>query len=442
MERAIVVEGLGKRFRRFHSERPRTIKEAVLKGLGWLRPIEQFWGLRDVSFAIEPGRMLGVVGRNGAGKSTLLRLIGGVGRPDEGKITVRGRVSGLLNLGVGFHNDLTGRENVFIGGILGGLTRREVAGRFDAIVDFAELHEFIDSPLRTYSVGMQMRLAFAVAIHTVPDVVLIDEVLAVGDIAFRRKCLDRIARLRAEGRTIILVSHDADQVQELCDEVLWLKSGRLASHGPADEVVARYLADLETETRLRTPTDRPALRTSSGAELKVHENRFGSLELEIRDVRLRDAGGSPTSEVRRGDPLRVEIDYFAPEPVGGPIFGTTIVDDGGQTRYQTNTEEAGLPSSTVHGSGRIEVHIPSIDLDDDLYFVDAWACERAWSFAYDYHCRVYTLHVRSDRGEGPPPVTPRRDGKRAIWSFNTPSELPMEPLRGEMGRDRRRLHSA
>jgi len=417
MDSTVLVRGLGKRFRLHHPDRLFTLQEAFIRGFRRIGPAKYLWGLRDVSFAIAPGRMVGVIGRNGAGKSTLLRLIGGVVRPDEGSVTVRGRISGLLKLGVGFHPDLTGRENVYISGIIGGLTRREVAERFDSILDFSELHEFIDSPLRTYSSGMQMRLGFAVAVYVHPDVLLIDEVLAVGDFAFQRKCLDRIARLRAEGLTIILVSHDADQVQELCDEVLWLKSGRLEAHGPADEVVSQYLSDLDEETRRRTPTDRPTLRTSSGAELQVHENRFGSLELEVRDVRLLDERGGPCAELRRGDPCRIAIDYLAPKPILGPIFGVTIADRDGRTCYETSTEEVRMTPTAVHGPGRIDIRIPSIDLVEDLYFVDVWACERAWSFAYDYHSRVYPLRVRSGRGDGAAPDPPRSPGAKVRWTF-------------------------
>jgi lipopolysaccharide transport system ATP-binding protein len=241
MGETIIVSGVGKQFRRYHRDRPWTLQEVFQRGLGRLKPVEYFWALKDVSFAVGAGRMLGIVGRNGAGKSTLLRLIGGVGRPDEGRVTVHGRIDALLDLGAGFHPDLTGRENVFISGVINGLTRREVAQRLDSIVAFSELEDFIDSPLHTYSTGMQMRLAFAVATHTHPEILLIDEVLAVGDLAFQRKCLDRIAEFKAEGCTIVLVSHDAGLVADLCDDALWLCAGRTTAYGAAAEVVARYV---------------------------------------------------------------------------------------------------------------------------------------------------------------------------------------------------------
>jgi len=243
MGSAIIVQGLGRQFRRYHLDRPWTLQEAVQRGLRRMAPVERFWALREVSFSVAPGRALGVVGPNGAGKSTLLRLLGGVGRPDEGTIEVHGRLGALLELGAGFHPDLTGRENLFINGLISGLTRREVATRLESILAFAELQDFIDNPLRTYSSGMQMRLAFAVAIHTDSEIFLIDEVLAVGDLSFKRKCLERIAQLKREGCTMVLVSHNPTTIREFCDEAIWLQAGRIVAHGAPDVVVGQYAAN-------------------------------------------------------------------------------------------------------------------------------------------------------------------------------------------------------
>lgn len=244
MRAAVEVSGLSKQFRRYHPHRPTTVQEAVAQGWSRLRTVERFWGLRDVSFRVAPGRMLGIVGANGSGKSTLLRLIGGVGRADSGRVDVYGRLGALLDLSVGFHSELTGRENAVMAGILAGLTRRQVLQRLDAIVDFAELEPFIDNPIRTYSTGMQMRLAFATAVHSEPDVLLLDEVLSVGDLAFQRKCLDRMTEFRAAGCTMLLVSHDVGAVRELCDEAIWLDGGRLCASGTAADVVDRYIAHM------------------------------------------------------------------------------------------------------------------------------------------------------------------------------------------------------
>ena len=243
MSNTINVEDLGKKFPRYKANHPKTLQEVVVNGLRSLKPTEHFWALRHVNFSVTAGRMLGVLGHNGAGKSTLLRLIGGVGRPDEGSVKIFGRIGALLDLGAGFHPDLTGRENVIINGVISGLTRSEVKRKFDAIVAFAELEDFIDGPLRTYSTGMQMRLAFAVAVHIKPEILLIDEVLAVGDISFQHKCLERIAWFKSQGCTILLVSHDATLVQELCDEALWLDSGCIRGYGEPKQVVKQYIEE-------------------------------------------------------------------------------------------------------------------------------------------------------------------------------------------------------
>jgi homopolymeric O-antigen transport system ATP-binding protein len=257
---AIVVERLGKRFSHYRSDRPTTFQELFLSGLRKLRATGQFWALRDVTFAVPMGAMLGVVGANGAGKSTLLRLLGGVGRADEGSVRVRGRMGAYLDVRAGFHPSLTGRENVFVSGIVAGLKRREVARCFDSIVSFAELDGFLDDPMRTYSTGMQMRLAFSVFVHAQPDVLLMDEVLAVGDHMFQTKCLELIKRFKSEGRTIVLVTHAPGLVTTFCDQALWLRAGRVAGLGNPEQVVAAYLADHGERPR---PEEEPAPVTAA-----------------------------------------------------------------------------------------------------------------------------------------------------------------------------------
>jgi lipopolysaccharide transport system ATP-binding protein len=245
---SVVVSNLSKSYRRYHPGRPTSIQEVLARGLDRIRPIERFWSLRDVSFTVGAGRAVGIIGANGSGKSTLLRLVGGVGRADVGTVSVRGRIGTLLDLGSGFHPDLTGRENAMMAGVLNGLTRQQVRDRFHEVVAFAEVEKFIDSPLRTYSTGMQMRLAFSTAIHADPEVLLIDEVLSVGDTAFQRKCLERINHFKAAGCSILLVSHESSTVQEMCDEAIWLHEGRLMAHATAPEAVAQYLDFINRRT--------------------------------------------------------------------------------------------------------------------------------------------------------------------------------------------------
>lgn len=399
MRDAILVKGLGKQYRRYHEDKPVTLQEAVLRGMQRLAPVEYFWALRDISFRVEPGQMIGIIGANGAGKSTLLRLIGGVGKPDEGMVEVHGRIGGLLDLGAGFHPDLTGRENVFINGVIAGLTRREVSQRFNSIVSFAELEDFIDNPLRTYSTGMQMRLGFAVAAHTEPEILLIDEVLAVGDLAFQAKCLNRINQFREEGTTILLVSHEVSLIQELCDKALWLDGGRIVAEGSADVVGREYISKMMPEAELVSPAGTAGLHTAAGNELRINKNRFGSMEIEITNVRLMDRNGRPVAELESGDSLRVEIDYLSPHPIHSPIFSVSITREDGLVCFDTNTEAAKLMLAPVQGLGRIALDIEGLSLKDGHYNVDVGVFEQDWSYAYDYHWDAYPLHVLPLRGQ-------------------------------------------
>lgn len=399
MHDKVIVRSLGKQFYRYHTYRPTTLKEALLSGLHYLKPAERFWALRDISFTVAPGQMLGLIGTNGAGKSTLLRLVGGVGRPDRGNVRVKGRIGALLDLGAGFHPDLTGRENVFVSGVVAGLSSREVAQRFDSIVEFAELQPFIDNPLRTYSTGMQMRLAFAVAVHTEPEVLLIDEFLYVGDLSFQAKCLERINQFQAQGCAILLVSHNIDEIQRLCDEVLWLRKGQMVAYGEPEVVAGQYVAEMRSETQRRTPVEQPPILTPSGAELRVNENRFGSLEIEIIDLRLLDAAGFAITQLESGDSLRIEIKYQCHQPIYAPIFGVTISQEDGLACYDTNTATAGLSLPLIQGQGQIALKLERLDLKGGKYFVDVGVYERDWAYAYDYHWHVYPLMLHSARND-------------------------------------------
>src|ERR671913_92272 len=244
---AIEVVHASKIYRRFgHKKQFATLKSALLRGslIRDLSPDETFVAVREVSFTLPAGRTLGVIGRNGSGKSTLLKLVAGITKPTTGTVTVNGRISALIELGAGFHPEISGRENVFINGMMLGLSRREIVRRFDEIVAFAELEDFIDAPVKTYSSGMYMRLGFAVAIHVDPEVLLVDEVLAVGDEAFTHKCLDKLAEFRRRGRTVLLVTHSLDLVTRFCDEALWLDSGVARLQGDPKRVIDAYLLDV------------------------------------------------------------------------------------------------------------------------------------------------------------------------------------------------------
>jgi lipopolysaccharide transport system ATP-binding protein len=398
MKPAIEVISIGKRFRRYHPDRPRTLQEALLRGMRGLRPEEEFWALREVSFQVDPGRMVGVVGRNGAGKSTLLRVVGGVIVPDAGSLHVSRRVGALIDLGAGFHPDLNGRENIYINGIISGLTRKEVDDQFDSIVDFSELEDFIDSPLRTYSTGMQLRLAFAVATHMHPEILLIDEILSVGDLAFQSKCIERIKSYQSEGCAILVVSHDTNLMSKMCNELLWLSNGQVVAYGPPEKIAQQYMSEMRVRTGEKTPPTGDVAKTRFGTVLQLNENRFGSLEMQITDVTLRTRNDHPTIELGSGDPLQVAIAYNAPQPVESPIFTLSISKEDGTVCFDTSTALAGLSLPKLTGSGVIKLDCERLDLAGGNYFVDVGVHRHDWSYAYDYHWHVYPLTITQNAG--------------------------------------------
>src|SRR5438132_4057857 len=295
---AIELTRVSKIYRRYSGRQFATLKSALLQLsiLRDLQPRETFPALTDVSFSVPKGSTYGVIGRNGSGKSTALKIVAGITKPTSGTVRVAGRISALIELGAGFHPEISGRENVFINGIMLGLTKREIEQRFDEIVAFAELREFIDAPVKTYSSGMYMRLGFSVAIHVDPDVLLIDEVLAVGDEAFTRKCLDKIGEFRRRGKTIVLVTHSLGLVEKMCDEALWLRHGRLVDQGDPRRVVDAYLTYVAGGEEALLARDSPAAGAAPasedpGAAHGYREGRWGSREVEITSVRLLDDRG-------------------------------------------------------------------------------------------------------------------------------------------------------
>ncbi len=395
MEHSVIVENLGKQFQIYHADRPRSLKEYVVRGFKWNGTKEKFWAVRGVSFTVKPGGTLGIIGANGSGKSTLLRLIGGVLNPDEGTVSVNGRVGALIDLGAGFHPDMTGRENIYMAGVVAGLTRSQVSERFDSIVSFAELDAFIDSSHRTYSSGMQMRLAFSVAIHAEPEVLLIDEVLAVGDMAFQNKCLDRIAELKSAGCAMVIVSHDLEKVQKYSDEALWVRAGKEPILGDPKSVSEEYSTAMSRETLRRTPESANLRLTPSGLQLRMRENRFGSLEMQITDVRLLNRKGRPINEIASGDPLSVEIRYLAPEQVEGPVFGVSINSEEEKDCFDANSDCRGEVLPKLEGEGKILLEIDRLDLKAGNYYVNVGIYAGSWEYAYDYHWHVYPLAVLS-----------------------------------------------
>ena len=418
MQHAIEVSHVTKVYRRYSQRRQfATLKSALLSGtiVSDLSPDETFQALRDVSFAVPRGATYGVVGRNGSGKSTALKVVAGITKPTSGQVKVDGRISALIELGAGFHPEISGRENVFINGIMLGLSKREIQRRFDEIVEFAELRDFIDAPVKTYSSGMYMRLGFAVAIHVDPDVLLVDEVLAVGDEAFTHKCLDKFGDFRRRGKTILLVTHSLGLVERFCDEAVWLDGGRVKTAGDPRRVVGAYITDVEkgearqlAEASARAKDAADAAEAPS-AELPQHpvetaeapedmfratEGRWGSREVEISDVALVGEDGVPGYVFHSGERVAVEMTVRARRPVDDFVFGFGLFSADGACCYGTNTDIERYVSERLDGEGRVSFQIESLDLTEGTYRVDV-AVHKRDGVPYDYHRLLYSFRVKS-----------------------------------------------
>ena len=416
MTPAIELINVSKIYRRYGGRHFATLKSALLQRsiLRDLQPSETFPALTDVSFSVPKGSTYGVMGRNGSGKSTALKLVAGITKPTSGTVQVEGRISAQIELGAGFHPEISGRENVFINGIMLGLTKREIQERFDEIVDFAELREFIDAPVKTYSSGMYMRLGFAVAINVNPDVLLVDEVLAVGDEGFTHKCLDKFAEFKRSNKTILLVTHSLNLIERFCDEALWLDNGHAMSHGDPKRVVGAYLTKVEeSEEKLLAQTTARAVESASrgtaalGGQdpaaqpadptsnmFQATEGRWGSREVEITDVGFLDRDGQPSFVFHSGDPIAVRVKLRAAQPVADFVFGFGLFNADGVCCYGTNTYLEELTPQSLSGEAEATFAIESLDLVEGTYKVDI-AVHKIDGFPYDYHRLLYTFRVKS-----------------------------------------------
>ena len=432
---SIRVRDVHKVYRRYGRRKQfATLKSALLSGsvLRDLHPDTVFEALKGVSFDVATGRTFGIVGRNGSGKSTMLKLIAGIGKPTSGTVRVDGRVSALIELGAGFHPEISGRENVYINGLMLGLGRREIARRFDEIVRFAELEEFIDAPVKTYSSGMYMRLGFAVAINVDPDVLLVDEVLAVGDEAFTHKCLDKFAEFRRRGRTVLLVTHSLDLVTRFCDEALWLDAGVAKVQGDPKRVIDAYLMDVAgqenrelAQAGSRAPgsgmREEPAL-SDPGARIpdpgtepadmfKAAEGRWGSREAEITAVEMIGVSGQPAHLFQSGERVDIRLHVRANQRVRDFAFGVGIFNAEGVCCYGTNTLIDGGVAGELAGEGLVVFEIDGLNLVEGTYKLDV-AVHRQDGVPYDYHRLLYTFRVKSPRKEAGIFRPPHR------WSFS------------------------
>jgi len=453
---AIDVVNVTKTYRKYARRKQfATLKSAILSGtlVNDLNPDETFHALKGVSFAVRPGCTFGIVGRNGSGKSTALKVVAGITKPTTGTVSVQGRISALIELGAGFHPEISGRENVFINGIMLGLTKREITRRFDEIVEFAELEDFIDAPVKTYSSGMYMRLGFAVAIHVDPDVLLIDEVLAVGDEAFTHKCLDKFAEFRRRNRTVLLVTHALNLVERFCDEALWLNDGRARAIGDPRRVVSAYITDVEKQEERhmaeadakakaaverrdtgttgverpnpeageprapspesRTPAAPPAAQAAQPPPdmFQATEGRWGSREAEIAGVELVGEDGQPAHVFYSGERVEIRLALKAARPITDFVVGVGIFNADGVCAFGTNTNIEELKAERLEGEGAATFTVDTLDLVAGTYKLDV-ALHKLDGFPYDYHRLLYSFRVKS-RTQDAGIYRPRH-----AWSFS------------------------
>ncbi len=369
---AIEVNDIWKKYRVDYKRRI-SLKESLLN-LG--RKKTDFWALQGISFQVEKGEIIGIIGSNGSGKTTLLRIILGITKPTRGKIKVNGRMVGLLELGAGFHQDLTGRENIYLNGSVLGLKRKEIARCIDSIIDFADIGDFINAPVRTYSAGMYLRLGFAIAAHTSTDILLIDEVLAVGDAEFQAKCLKKINGLKNEGKTIIFVSHNLDAIKNMCDKALLLDKGEIVDKGSPDEIVSRYLVSCYN-------------RGISGSE------KF-SREISITNVYFKNSRGESAERFNTGEEMRIIIEFIAHQRVVNPVFDIGIYAKDAYL-LGPNTRDDNYPIDFVEGEGAIEFVIKSIPFVSGEYEVSVSVHNSEESQHYDLRYRSFKFRVLSGK---------------------------------------------
>ena len=462
MRPAIELADVTKIYRRYGGKQFATLKSALLNRtlIRDLNPASSFAAVKNLSFSVPAGSTFGVMGRNGSGKSTALKLVAGITKPTTGTVAVQGRISALIELGAGFHPEISGRENVFINGIMLGFTKREIAKRFDEIVEFAEMKDFIDAPVKTYSSGMYMRLGFAVAIHVDPDVLLVDEVLAVGDEGFTHKCLDKFAEFKRRGRTILLVTHSLDMIEKFCDEAIWIDHGEKMAEGDPKRVVGAYLAAVEkseeehlaagdakaqkaagaseaaavdTEAAL---ADVPAQEAAEAAAaddgvrdmFQADEGRWGSREVEITSVELCGPDGKPAHVFQSGESMSINLRVAAKDPVEDYVFGIGLFNVEGVCCYGTNTSLEEYESDRFFGEGEVRFIIAGLDLVPGTYKLDV-AAHKKDGYQYDYHRLLYTFRVKSrlhDAGIYRP---------RHAWSFSGALALSKIETSGEDSSD-------
>ena len=363
---AVSVENVWKYFR-LYQEKNQYLKSTLLRGRR--ARYDEFWALKGVDFEIPFGSTFGIIGSNGSGKSTLLKCLAGILSPDKGSVACNGRMAALLELGAGFHPDLSGRENIYLNGAILGMTRSEIDRKLEEIIDFSGLEKFVDTPVKNYSSGMVVRLGFAVATNVDPEILIIDEVLAVGDESFQHRCHEKIESFRQEGRTIILVSHGLMQVAQLCSTVAWLEKGVIKDIGPSYDVIGKYAGQSHDAA--------PKIEGELG-------ERWGSHEAEITRAEFVNADGVPVHVLKTGEPVSLQIDYTAHMPITEPVFGIRFTHLHGTTVWGSNTKRMGFQPATLNNSGTITLNIPELPILAGTYDLTVALTDQHETYEYDH----------------------------------------------------------
>lgn len=397
MENEIVIDvkNVEKSFR-VYKDKGNTIKSKVL--FSSRRAYEERKVLQGISFQVRRGEAIGLIGHNGCGKSTTLKLLTRIIYPDKGSITMKGRVSSLIELGAGFHPDMTGRENIYINASIFGLTRGEIDRRLGDIIAFSELGDAIDTPVRTYSSGMYMRLAFSVAINVDADILLIDEILAVGDAGFQAKCFNKLKQIKAEGTTIVIVSHSLGQIEEFCERSYWIDEGLIRMEGTPKEVHPEYLFCMSAKSKPVVSTinyDLDALEDSDGARPSPDAKRWGSGEARIRSVQLIGDSGSDQTSFQSGEPMQIVMEYYSKKNKLKAIPGIAIFRVDNVHVYGTNVLIDRIPEAILEENGKIICDIASLNLVPGEYKFDV-SLNSDGILSYDYWCEAKTIVVYSD----------------------------------------------